>query len=373
MKKILYLSTALDQRDYDFYLKKGYAVSNPSNQNFHSNVIHSLSKEYEVLVLTLVPFDTRGIKPIDNQTHIYIEHPKNVFQKVIALKELEEEIKRLPKDYSAIVYDPLNEALSRTSIYAKNKLHAPRLALLTDNPENITSMSAKKADTLLSFAFSSDGAIALTPRLLSIYGLEKKPYEIIEGLVVPSDEKPYRSEKPYLFFGGTLLAKYGTKLLIESFIKAGIDNLDLYIAGHQKEELPTSNNIRFLGQITKGENASYQKGAYAVINPRPFSSKLDSESVPSKMFEYVTNANRIISTKNTFFEEFFPKDIAWIGEGNAIDFSIFFENFKQSGLSSIPSLNPSSKEKFLSLYGEESFNKKVTSLIDSFPQVDSFR
>lgn len=370
MKKILYLSTALDQRDYDFYLKKGYLISNPSNQNFHSNVIHSLSKEYEVLVLTLVPFDTKEVKPIDNQTHIYVEHPKNIFQKILALKELEGEIKRLPKDYSAIIYDPLNEALLRASIYAKKKLHAPRLAFLTDNPENITSMSAKKADSLLSLATSSDGAIALTPKLLSVYGLEKKPHKIIEGLIVPNKEKPYQGKRPYLYFGGTLLAKYGTRLLIESFIKAKIKNLDLYIAGHQKENLPTSQNVRFLGQISKSENAAYQKGAYAVINPRPFSTKLDSESVPSKMFEYVTNASRIISTKNTFFEKFFPDDIAWIGEGNANDFSILFENIKKSGLSSIPSLNPSSKEKFLSLYGEESFNKKVTSLIGSFPQED---
>lgn len=367
MKKILYLTTALDARDYDFYLKNGFSVSNPSNQNFHSNVIHSLSKEYQVLVLTLVPFDTKNTKPIDNETHIYIEHPKNVFQKLLAFEELKNEIKQLSKDFIAILYDPLNEALSRASIYAKKKLHAPRLAILTDNPKNITSIHSSKADALLALALSSDGAISLTPKLLDIYSLSKKPYQIMEGLVVPNDIKPHTAKKPYFYFGGTLLAKYGTKLLIDSFEKANLEGVDLYIAGHQKENLPSFSNVRLLGQVSKDENIAYQKGAYAVINPRPFSETLDSESVPSKMFEYVQNASRIISTKNTFFEKHFKDDIEWIGEGNANDISILFEKIKKEGLSSITSLNVANKEKFLSLFGEDSFNKRVASLLDSFP------
>lgn len=367
MKKILYLTTALDPRDYDFYLKNGFLISNPSNQNFHSNVIHSLSKEYQVLALTLVPFDTKKTKPIDNETHIYVQHPKNLFQKFLALEELKSEVKRLPKDITAILYDPLNEALSRTSIYAKKKLHAPRIAILTDNPKNITSIRSSKADALLSLALSSDGAVSLTHRLLEIYGLSRKPHQVIEGLVVPNDVQPYESKKPYFYFGGTLLAKYGTKLLIDSFGKANLADIDLYVAGHQKENFPSFSNLHLLGQVSKDENAAYQKGAYAVINPRPYSETFDSESVPSKMFEYIQNASRIISTKNTFFEKCFKDDIEWIGEGNADDFSILFSKIKVEGLSSVASLNTANKEKFLSLFGEDSFNKKITCLLDSLP------
>ena len=373
MKKILYLTTALEEKDYDYYLEHCYPISNPSNQNFHSNAINALKKEYEVLALTLVPFETKSIRPIDNPTHIYIEHPRNIIQKILALQELKEEIKALPKDFSAIIYDPLNEALSRMSSYAKKILEVPRFAFLTDNPFNITSMSAHKARTLISLVRSSEGAISLTSKLLEIYGLKEKPHEIIEGLAIPSKSKPYQSERPYFYFGGTLLEKYGVKLLIEAFQKANLENLDLYIAGHRKEKLPISKNVHFLGQVTKEENAAYQKGAYAVINPRPFSKKLDAESIPSKMFEYIANANRVISTKNTFFEKNFPNDIMWIGEGNADDFSIFFENLKRNGLSSIPLLDPFQKQKFLSLYGESSFNQKITSLLDSLPESDCFQ
>jgi hypothetical protein len=43
--KILYLTTALLDEDYNALLNKGYAMSNPSNQNFHSRLIDALKAQ----------------------------------------------------------------------------------------------------------------------------------------------------------------------------------------------------------------------------------------------------------------------------------------------------------------------------------------
>ena len=53
--KILYLTTALLDEDYNALLNKGYAMSNPSNQNFHSRLIDALKAQGPIEVQRVCP------------------------------------------------------------------------------------------------------------------------------------------------------------------------------------------------------------------------------------------------------------------------------------------------------------------------------
>ena len=53
--KILYFTRALPDPLYERLLNEGYALNNPSNQNFHSRLIASLRLGAEVECVTILP------------------------------------------------------------------------------------------------------------------------------------------------------------------------------------------------------------------------------------------------------------------------------------------------------------------------------
>lgn len=73
--KILYLTNAIKEEDYNFLLKKGYPLINPSNQNFHTRLIKVLSSLEEVNVLSLVPTKTKPYRLLDSELFHYVQYP----------------------------------------------------------------------------------------------------------------------------------------------------------------------------------------------------------------------------------------------------------------------------------------------------------
>ncbi len=359
MKKLLYLTTSIDPRDYSFLLKNGIHTANPSNQNFHAKAVMALSTKFEVSVISFVPFDTMGKTLVNNDRYTYINHPKNIIDKCFAYKELKAACQKQEEPFEAIIYDPMNVALSKIAIYAKKFFKTPIIPILTDNPYNISSLPKKKADKMIALAKEADASIALTPSLTKIFGLNAKPSKIIPGITDKNDIKAFEATKPYFYFAGSLLERYGVKTLVDSYEKSSL-NEELYMAGHGENSLSNNKNIHFLGQVSYEENVAYQKGAIATINPRPYDPKLDAESVPSKMFEYIANSQAVISTENTFFKDEFGSQINWIGKGSSNDFAKFWKNYKENGLLKI---SETARSEFLKKYSGESFANGIISLL----------
>ncbi len=358
MKRILYLTTSIDSRDYAYLLKQGAIMPNPSNQNFHSRVIETMKKEYDVIVLSLVPFIAKKSLLLDNEVYHYTECGSSKLQKLCAYNQFKRDALAIKEDVDAVLFDSLSVPLGKTAKLLQNKKKIPSIAILTDNPFNISSLPTKRAKAILKNAKYADTAISLTTSLLNIFSLSDRPHFLIPGIASPNDVLPFVAKRPYLYFAGSLLERYGVNKLIDSYPSNA--PFDLYIAGHGKAPLAKKEGIRYLGQVSLEENIAYQKGALAVINPRPFDQKLDAESVPSKMFEYLSNASSIISTENTFFREHFEHDINWIGKGSDEDFANLWKIINENKLLKI---SDKARERLFQEYGEEAFLKGVASLI----------
>jgi len=358
MKRILYLTTSIDPRDYAYLLKQGAIMPNPSNQNFHSRVIEAMKKEYDVVVLSLVPFVAKKSLLIDNEVYRYTECGSSKLQKFCAYNQFKRAALAIKEDVDAIIFDSLSVPLGKTAKLLQNKKKIPLMAILTDNPFNISSLPTKRAKAILENAKCADAAISLTSSLLDIFSLNNRPHFLAPGIANQNEIVPFMAKRPFLYFAGSLLERYGVNKLIDSYPPDA--SFDLYIAGHGKTPLTKKNGIHYLGQVSLEENLAYQKGALAVINPRPFDQKLDTESVPSKMFEYLANASSIISTENTFFHQHFEHDINWIGKGSDEDFANLWKAVSENKLLKI---SDEARERLFQEYGEEAFLKGIASLI----------
>lgn len=359
MKSVLYLTTSIDPRDYAYLLKQGASMPNPSNQNFHSRVIGALQKEYNVIVLSFVPFIAKKNRLLDNGTYRYNECGSTAFQKLCAYKKFEKAALKIEEDIEAVIFDSLSVSLGKVAKRLQKRRRIPSLAILTDNPFNLSSLPTKKAEIMLENAKYADGTISLTPSLLNAFSLSDRPHFLAPGIVSKNEIAPFSAERPYLYFAGSLLERYGVNKLVDSYPSNA--PFDLFIAGHGDKPLTQKDGIRYLKQVSLDENIAYQKGALAVINPRPFDPKLDAESIPSKMFEYLTNAPAIISTENTFFHQHFEHDINWIGKGFVDDFSNLWKIVSENKLLKV---SDETRERLFREYGEKVFVKGVASLIN---------
>lgn len=365
MKKILYLTTSIDPKDYSFLLKKGVTLPNPSNQNFHSRLISALGSRFDVRVISRLSLKIGPYTLLDNERYHYFEKQSGILPKLFPPLELKALKHLIPEEIDAILFDSLNAPLSFQAITIASKLGVPSIAILTDNPSNITGLSKAKAKRIIDYASKANASITLTPSLQNVYHLSNKKSVLIPGIASESDAPSFKGPRPYFYFGGSLLQRYGAPRLIENFLAANLENTDLYIAGHGNENLPKDDNVILLGQVSLEENIAYQKGAVALINPRPFDPILDSESVPSKMFEYLSFGSRIISTENTFFKKEFDSCVNWIGNGSDEDFANFFRSYKENGATRFKEITSKQRESFLEKYGPSSFAKKIEGFLTS--------
>lgn len=108
------------------------------------------------------------------------------------------------------------------------------------------------------------------------------------------------------------MERYGAPELMKAFASIPCE-YDLLIAGHHGDSLVSNDSrIKLLGQVNKEDNLAYEAHASLLINPRPFDEKLDQESTPSKMIEYLSSGSPILSTPCSILKKDFEDDINWI-------------------------------------------------------------
>lgn len=328
--RIVYLTTAESDEDYSFLLKTTYNPPNPSNQNFHSRYISLLSKYYEdISVISLRPFNQsiyygmdrlkKEIKRFNNVEYNYLEVDNLRTSKL----KLSDTIYRLldskyVDSRTIILVDPLNIYLSSAALKLKKKYDATVVAFLTDNPKNISNVRRLYVSIHKKLTKKYSGYISLTKELNDLFNVNKNPVIYIEGVSenFKKQESPQVTE--YFFFGGALYERYGVTDLIDAFNQ--IDNkeyIDLVIAGHgplskEIESIARSRrHIKFLQTVSKDTMAQYEQHAIACINPRRKDTKLDKESIPSKVVEYASNKSLIISSYNDKIFDMFKENIVY--------------------------------------------------------------
>ena len=60
--RIIYFTTAQEEKDYRSFMNQWKIALNPSNQNFHNKLIRALAIENQVDVISIRPFSRKNMK-----------------------------------------------------------------------------------------------------------------------------------------------------------------------------------------------------------------------------------------------------------------------------------------------------------------------
>ena len=321
--RIFYLSNAIEESDFALLSAKATNKPNPAGQNFHNKLLHALALFVQTEAYSLIPnqegwLEAKTFDPYGPLRVHYLDGRGNkVFRFLTLPKKIAETIKADFPDLGEgdfVLYDSLNLTLAKAAAALGKNYGVKRVAILTDDPHNISGTKKTYQRTCVSLSSNANGYFALTKKLVSLFNKKDAPFLIKMGLVEDIPACPSPLGTPYVYYGGALFVKDGTKALIDSYLIAR-PNIDLVIAGHGpyesilKEKCKLNKKVHFVGQLSKQDHYAYLKNASLLINPRIYSKKLDEVSVPSKVLEYLASGSTILSTPSTPILEAYESSI----------------------------------------------------------------
>ena len=333
---ILVFSSAMRESDFSLYQEEAKIKPNPSNQNFYYKLIKALAINNNVSVVSHRPL-VKGMfshgylesdTVVDNKIKFYYTNNRcdKVFKLLYEKKAIENVAKQAIEDFMSndfiIVTDTLRLNLLKAAKKIAKQYGVKIVGMLTDNPFNLSSGKTFVKKYLVSQASDLDGYLSLSHGLVNVFSPNSPSY-VFEGLVTEENEGKKDPIFNYFYFGGSLYERYGVKTLVDAFHKSNIHS-KLVIAGSGPlakyiEQLSEDDyRILYLSQLSKEKNIAYMRNSIANINPRPLDSKMDEESVPSKLLEYLSIGTPVISTKFPKLYSTFKDDVTWI-EGNTIE------------------------------------------------------
>jgi len=381
--QIIYFTTSLYEEDYPSFQKAWKVSLNPSNQNFHNKMIRSLAQIAQVEVFSLRPFSKSRCrikklesetKNINNITYHYLRVPVNPFFRYHSfLTQSKKIIKNLYLDDAVIFADTINPKTIKLANVIGKKASLPVIGICTDSPSNISGTRRSYTMYLLRQAQNLSGYIALTKSLEELFNINNKPSLIIEGLV---EDKPLENlkeeNKPYFFFGGALMSRYGVYDLIEAFKLLKNDDVNLLICGHHfdlrelHESIKSDKRIQFLGILPVEDVLRYEAHAIANINPRPFSEDLDRFSIPSKTLEYLYSGKLTISVRNSILQKSFSDDAIWCKSSDKKDLLEGMEKALLMSSEQRQKIGARAQEKVIKLYSLKTISQKINQFLAGF-------
>ena len=354
MAKVIYFTSAMNNEDYKDYLSLWNVPPNLSNQNFHNKFIRSLALSHPVEVISIRPINANfkqktlhSASRLENSiTWNYVKVSSSRIDKLLCLssriaKAVEDKI----EGSSVVFVDVLNRTLLKAAIKTASKYGCKAIGICTDNPHNISFVDNSYASDILNLCNKLDGYVVLTNKLAELFNPNGKPCLVIDGLTESVDSQSnIRISGDYLFFGGSLMKKYGVYNLIDAFRKLDNPDLKLVLCGHHEEEgfvsyIKPSPNILYLGALSYQDVNYVQKHALVAINPRPIDPQIDEYSIPSKTLEYLSNGVLTICVNNLLLKEKYESAIIWAKSGDVED---LYDALKEA-----LSLNSKEKEKFI--------------------------
>ena len=311
--RIFYLSTALEDEDFNYLESKASKKPNPAGQNFHAKLLVALSDFSPVYAYSLIPnlenvlseasleksksLLWRYLEPMEGKIGRFLNQGRLIGKTILSEhSDLNEN--------DILLYDSLNLSLAKAARFLKRKKACKTVAILTDDPQNITGAARFYVKQCLSLSASCNGYFALTEGLYNLFSKNGAPHLVKMGLMEELEKQESPIHAPYMYYGGALFVKDGTKALLDAY-QSVRPNLDLVLSGHgaHQEECRKAAienpRIHFLGQISKKEHYAYLQNATLLLNPRIFRKSLDKVSVPSKLLEYLASGVPILSTYST--------------------------------------------------------------------------
>lgn len=369
--QIIYFTSALREDDFWEYNKKWKSRLNPSNQNFHYNLITSLAINNKVDVVSIRPFSKKilGVKKLEKE----IYKDENITWHYLARRnkfDLYQYLYIKHKKQTVVITDTLNiRVLKLAKFYAKTNL-LPIIGICTDSPNNITSISTSLSKYLIRNAKNLRGYITLTEGLNTLYNKRKKPYVVINGVTRHIETKKENNYGKYILFAGSLLRKYGVYELVDAFNKIKEKDIKLLICGHTSEQdfqtkIYSNQNIVYLGCVNTKELYSLEQNSIMCVNPRPINEEIDLLSFPSKILEYLNYSKLVLSTRNPLIVDTFKNNIIWINSLSSEEFASTLEFAIEKDKNEIEN----NKNKVTTIieekYSQESINKVLNKFLIS--------
>ncbi len=345
MNRIIYFTTAMVFNDYNTLISNSGKVPNPSNQIFHTKMIHALSlyNEVEVIVnrplkkassvFSNIPYEK---KRVGNVVYHYIGFNNHRLLKpstfrnrggLVLTKILAD------KKETVFLVDSLNVTLAKLAHFS-SILHSIKcFGVITDNPANLSGIQKKYLSIVTKTFQYYDGYLTLTDSLNNLVNPKGKPHYTFPGLVEESKTTKMLSERKFFFLGGSLFERYGILNLLQAFHSFGGD-YDLIIAGQGPEvqsvrdAAKKDSRIIYVGILSPVEVLKYQKNASLNINPRPNTDELDRNSVPSKVLDYMASGVPTLSVRNDELFSMAGETLLWAESGKPEDLGLAFERFQ---------------------------------------------
>ena len=366
---ILILTSAMKPSDFSEFSEKAKIKPNPSNQNFYYKLIKALSINNNVSVVSHRPLvkgmftsnSLEGSTIMDGNIKFYYSSNKvgKIYkllkEKNVIIKNAKQAISDfLSKDF-IVITDTLRLNLVKAALKIRKSYNAKVIGMLTDNPFNLSYSKPLVSNLLIKYGSQLDGYLSLTTGLVEIFN-KNLPSYIFEGLVSEENEGRKDPIFNYFYFGGSLYERYGVKTLVDAFHKsdikcklviAGAGPLDSYIEKMAHDDY----RILYLSQLSKEKNIAYMRNAIVNINPRPLSEKLDNESVPSKLLEYLSIGTPVMSTKYPKVYSLFKDDVNWIDGNDLQSMKMALENYDISNQEFYLKKAATARRKVFEFYG----------------------
>lgn len=369
----------MKEKDFEDYLPHWKSSPNPSNQNFHNKIIRALSINNKVNVISFRPF-SRGLcdlkylpyeeKEDGNINWIYLKIHRNIFKKLYNIEtQFSKAIKKYLTDDTIVFVDTINTLCVHCAKRLIKKYNPKTIGIVTDSPSNISYTTKSFTKYLLNNASNYSGYIALTEGLNNLYNKNNHESIIMDGIVDENNNKTIDKTRPYFFFGGALMKKYGIYNLIEAFKKLDDKKFDLYICGHHedlfalKTAIDNNPNIKYMGCLPINKVKELEASSFALVNPRPYSEDLDRYSIPSKTLEYLSSGKLVISVKNTRLQKLFPNEIIWAKSSDVDDLCIALKHAIELDKDAKSLIELSGKQKVFELFSMEKTLEKIEGLI----------
>ena len=379
---IIVFTSAMVDSEFAKYQEEANIKPNPSNQNFYSKLIKALSFKNNVSVVSHRPF-VKGMFDDDvlerkhtsdglvkyYYTKLELTRSYKMFDEVDEIAFCgERALQDMNSDKFIIVVDVLRVNLVKGAIKFARKYNAKIVGVLTDNPANLSNIKRSYVKMVYRNAVRLDGFFALSNGLLRAFKVSQKMNYVFEGLV---DEVEPMKKLPignYYFFGGSLYERYGVKRLIHAFINSNISE-KLVIAGNGPlreyifQNTEKDAKILYLSQLPKNKIYGLEQNAIANINPRPFNRKLDDESVPSKLLEYLASGVPTISTIHSRLFDIFQEEVFWIKDDSTEGMKQALNEFARENKAELRKKATTARVKVYEIYGVKNQGERMTQFL----------
>lgn len=381
---IILFTSAMIESEFASFQNEAIVKPNPSNQNFYARLIKALSVNNRVIVVSHRPFvegmTNEKVLPFkeDSFRETKYFYTKVKYSKRYKLFEEEKEIIKTARKAAelfrnnnyVVVVDTLRVNLLKAAIKFAKERKVKIVGMLTDNPANLSNVKKSYIKAINKNVLKLDGYLSLSNGLLVAMKVDEKPNYVFEGLV---DEEIATRKAPignYYFFGGALYERYGVKNLIHAFVDSSLKER-LVIAGmgplrqYIFDNMEKNPRILYISQLPKEEIYGYEQNSIANINPRPYYAKLDRESVPSKMIEYLASGVPTISTMHTKLYELFKDEVFWIRDDSKMGIQKALAEFEKEDKKIWHEKATNAKKKVYELYGVRPQGERISYFLET--------